>query len=356
MKQQNYEDYWSLTLAFTDFNGTKFRNVLQSCVDFIDKFKNEAYSEEKYSRLQKEIQAFAKIDLISIRKAINQLVKLGFIESLLLGYHKDCLLYLNSKSNRKRNSVLSKIIYTKSCFNRSITNDSNIQQINFLIKTLVENGKLSKSEIIALMLVDIANIEKGYLDNHELKVYESIAQKNGFITRKYNQVSYLYNILNKLDDIVFVNNELYFTEDAKQIFGENLEVTHKKRDPYLHLLFKNQLKDESFEFYKSEKCMVEKLAFPVLIASHIKPFIKSNDFEAYDPNNGILLSRNMDSLFDLGYISFENSGKIIVTQKLSMDVINHLKSYTLAVDFLNENRKKYLDFHRKEVFEKRFSA
>jgi predicted restriction endonuclease len=44
--------------------------------------------------------------------------------------------------------------------------------------------------------------------------------------------------------------------------------------------------------------MLEKLSYPSLVASHIKPFIKSDDFEAYDPNNGILLSRNMDILFD----------------------------------------------------------
>lgn len=205
------------------------------------------------------------------------------------------------------------------------------------------------------MLVDIETIEKGFLNQTELAMYESQAQKSGFITRKYNQVSYLLNILNKLDDVVFVNEELYFTEDAKQIFGENLEVTLKKRDPYLHLLYKNQLKDESFEFYKSEKCMVENLAFPVLIASHIKPFIKSNDNEAYDPDNGFLLSRNIDSLFDLGYITFDNFGKIITAKKLSSDVVKSLKSYSLEISFLNEKRKKYLDFHRNEVFEKRYS-
>lgn len=131
MKHQNYEDYWSLTLAFTDFNGNKFINVLQTCVDFIDKFKNEIYSDEKYARLQNEIQLFAKIDLISVRKAINQLVKMGFIESLLLGYPKDSLEYLKAKSNRKRNSLFSKIIYTKSCFNRSITKDLMFNKLIF---------------------------------------------------------------------------------------------------------------------------------------------------------------------------------------------------------------------------------
>lgn len=57
--------------------------------------------------------------------------------------------------------------------------------------------------------------------------------------------------------------------------------------------------------------MLEKLAYPVLIASHIKPFILSDDTEAYDPNNGLLLSRTLDSLFDLKYISFDDEGNMV---------------------------------------------
>lgn len=183
-----------------------------------------------------------------------------------------------------------------------------------------------------------------------------MANKIDFIKRKYNQIGYLTNLLKKLDDIVFVNNELYFTEDAKQIFGENLEVATRQRNPYLHLLYKNQLREESFSLYNEEKCMVEKLAYPVLIASHIKPFIKSDDIEAYDVNNGFLLSRNIDSLFDLGYITFDNNGKIIFSKKLPKDVTKFVSNYSLEKMFLNEKRKEYLRYHRENVFEKRFNA
>ena len=79
MSEQNYEEYWSLTNAFTDYNGDKFLTTLKICIDFIDEFKREAYSPEKYTRLQLRIQEAIGIELISIRKAINQLVKMGFI-------------------------------------------------------------------------------------------------------------------------------------------------------------------------------------------------------------------------------------------------------------------------------------
>ena len=225
---------------------------------------------------------------------------------------------------------------------------------NFLINTLVEVGKLSKEDIIALMLVDIDDIKKGYLTRIELNHYVIMANHINFIERKYNQIGYLTNLLRKLDDIVFVNNELYFTEDAKQIFGENLEITTRKRNPYLHLIYKNQLKEESFSIYEDEKCMVEQISYPTLIASHIKPFIKSNEDEAYDPNNGILLSRNIDSLFDLGYITFSDNGEIIFASHLKQDVKDFISNYSLDNRFINAKRLEYLEYHRNEVFEKRY--
>ncbi len=38
MSDQNYEEYWSLTNAFTDYNGDKFLATLKICIDFIDKY------------------------------------------------------------------------------------------------------------------------------------------------------------------------------------------------------------------------------------------------------------------------------------------------------------------------------
>lgn len=354
MNEQNYEEYWSLTNAFTDYNGDKFLTTLKICIDFIDEFKNEVYNPEKYTRLQLRIQEAIGIELISIRKAINQLVKMGFINSFLASYQKETKEYLNARTNRKRNTILSKIVYSYSSFNKSINDDSKLHQLNFLINTLVEVGKLSKEDIIALMLVDINDIKKGYLTRIELNHYVIIANQINFIERKYNQIGYLTNLLRKLDDIVFINNELYFTEDAKQIFGENLEIATRKRNPYLHLIYKNQLKEESFSVYEDEKCMVERLSYPTLIASHIKPFIKSNDEEAYDSNNGILLSRNIDSLFDLGYITFSDNGEIIFATHLKQDIKDFISKYTLDDRFINEKRLEYLEYHRNEVFEKRY--
>ena len=346
MPQQNYEDYWKLTNAFTNYNGSKFLDTLKVCVDFIDTNIAEEYSESKYSRLQLEIEKVNPINLISIRKSINQLVKMGFINSFLVSYHPQTKDYINARTNRKRETLLSKIVYSNSSFNRAVNNESSIKQINFLIQTLIEKGKLSKEEIIALMLVDIEAQEETFLSNEDLKKYVKEAKDIGFLKRKYNQVGYLYNILGKLDDLVFVQEDLYFKEDAEQIFGEDLRAITKKRDPYLHRLYKNQLQDECEEVYGNPMCVLEQLCYPVLIASHIKPFINSDENEAYDPNNGLLLSRTIDSLFDLKYISFTDEGKMIFSSRTSNDVKDFWKGYKLENTILNEQRKGYLAYHR----------
>ena len=346
MTYQFYEEYWKLTNAFTDYNGSKFLDTLAVCIKFINDHKDEIYSEEKYSRLQDEIYKVNPINHISIRKSINQLVKMGFVNSFLASLHPQAKEYLEARSNKKRKTLLSKIIYSNSSFNRAVNNESSTKQINFLIQTLIEKGKLSKEEIIALMLVDIESHNETFIIGSELKIYVNEAKDTGFIERKYNQIGYLYNLLGKLDNLVFVQDNLYFKEDAEQIFGEGLGVLSKKRDPYLHRLYKNQLEEECKEIYGNPMCVLEQLSYPVLIASHIKPFIESNENEAYDPNNGLLLSRTIDSLFDLKYISFENNGDMIFSNRISNDVKEFWKDYKLENTILNEERKNYLAYHR----------
>lgn len=352
---QNYEDYWKLTLAYTDINGDKFYNTLKAIIDFINQNPQKISHTEYYNDLQNYVAQMNGLDGTSLRKSINQFVKLGFINNLM-SYNQESIEFLNSKTSRKRQSIFSKVVYKYSSFNSSITEYSPQKEINFLLKTLEEVGHLSKENIIGLMNVRITEYIKGYVTFDELSYHTNIAIENGFIERKYNQVQYLFNLLNKLDDVLFVNNELYFEEDAKIIFGEDLRQETRKRDGYLHRIYKNQLKEEVDEKCGDIECMLEKLAYPSLVASHIKPFIDSDETEAYDSNNGLLLSRNMDILFDQGYISFEDDGRIIYSSELDNDVKIYLKGYKLAPIYLNDERIKYLEYHREKFAQRLRSA
>ena len=54
----------------------------------------------------------------------------------------------------------------------------------------------------------------------------------------------------------------------------------------------------------------------LLKASHIKPWRDSDNAERLDIYNGLLLIPNLDSAFDKGYISFDDGGKIIISDMI----------------------------------------
>ncbi|GEM_PF-3452029 len=96
------------------------------------------------------------------------------------------------------------------------------------------------------------------------------------------------------------------------------------------------------------KCAVLNIeTSPILIASHIKPWRSSSDEERLDPDNGILLSPNLDALFDKNIISFDNLGKIILTDKVSTKIYNSLGiNKDMKLSQINENMLKYLEYHQ----------
>lgn len=92
----------------------------------------------------------------------------------------------------------------------------------------------------------------------------------------------------------------------------------------------------------------------ILIASHIKPWSVSNNTERLSSENGLLLSPTFDKLFDYGFITFSNDGKIITSSHLpkieqSKLGIKNTSSYDLKI---TSEMKENLDYHRDVVFVK----
>jgi hypothetical protein len=91
--------------------------------------------------------------------------------------------------------------------------------------------------------------------------------------------------------------------------------------------------------------------FKLLIASHIKPHAVSTKKEQADPNNGLMLSPLYDKLFDKGYISFSDNGELLISDWLSPQNRRRISfEYSPEDLFLNEQRKKFLEYHRVNVF------
>ncbi len=87
-----------------------------------------------------------------------------------------------------------------------------------------------------------------------------------------------------------------------------------------------------------------------LIASHIKPWRNSDNEEKLDGYNGLLLSPHVDHLFNYGFISFQNSGKLIISKELNPEVLDAWAiSRTFDAGEFKYNHFKYLEFHRAEI-------
>jgi hypothetical protein len=87
----------------------------------------------------------------------------------------------------------------------------------------------------------------------------------------------------------------------------------------------------------------------LLVASHIKPWKVSTNNERLDSYNGLLLLPNFDKAFDLGFITFSEQGKIIVSSHLEeagrLGISNDMKLN------LEPPHQLYMGYHRDEVFE-----
>jgi 5-methylcytosine-specific restriction protein A len=96
------------------------------------------------------------------------------------------------------------------------------------------------------------------------------------------------------------------------------------------------------------KCAVTNFnKLDILIASHIVPWSKASDNERLDVNNGLLLSPTYDALFDKHLITFDNNGKIILSDKIEFSAYQKIGiTGKEKIDGLSEYNHHYLQKHQ----------
>jgi len=88
-----------------------------------------------------------------------------------------------------------------------------------------------------------------------------------------------------------------------------------------------------------------------LIASHIKPWSESSNFERLSENNGLMLAPHVDHLFVHGYISFSDVGDLLISPKCATGVLATwgISSSNNVGPFRNAQRP-FLAYHRAHCF------
>lgn len=160
---------------------------------------------------------------------------------------------------------------------------------------------------------------------------------NDEINKKvYEYIDNYEKRLKKLDD--------WFTDFSRPLEGYEKEAVIKARvnqDKFRKMLLKR---------YGGKCCLCGVHTPELLIASHIKPWSKCSNSEKVSNYNGLLLCPNHDKLFDAGYISFEDDGKIIISEQLDDSDRVFLNIVPLMSLKDTEGMKSFLRYHKTHIF------
>lgn len=93
---------------------------------------------------------------------------------------------------------------------------------------------------------------------------------------------------------------------------------------------------------------------PALDAAHIKPFASGGTHEL---SNGILLRRDIHSVFDAGYVTIDEQHRFVVSDRVKTDFDNgneyrrlHGTSLTMPTDGSDRPAQEFLRWHNEKVF------
>ena len=128
--------------------------------------------------------------------------------------------------------------------------------------------------------------------------------------------------------------------DQKQLKDERGDKARKGQEKYREQVFKE------YPF-----CVVSHVTDPnLLTACHIKDYAHCNQAEQYDKYNGFTMTPTIHKLFDLGYLTFDKTGKMILSDffrnndRRCLDLLR-VKSINLKPEVL-----PYLEWHNEHTF------
>lgn len=105
--------------------------------------------------------------------------------------------------------------------------------------------------------------------------------------------------------------------------------------------------------YWENSCSVTKVGNKQLLrASHIKPWKDSDNRERLDKYNGLLLSPDLDALFDCGLITFDDNLEIKISPEIEKAELKKLGvDDKMRLRQIEDKHKAYLKYHRDHIFQ-----
>lgn len=353
------------------------------CASFDIYDKNDILIEENYSTKtlfqEKEFFTLFKIkdleyqyynNLVNIlNRNISYNVQIDAFEDTIIecfgSAFKNISLYLTTKNIKRDIEIFTKsygiygnLVYQQKDIVKQYENitSSRVGQIENQVFNAFYLNFLEKFEYTACQINQIL-LTKDYIKLNKLKslceyktLWEKIKEKLGDKIIFYIDFEKGFIVKNGIDiDAFQINNNLTI-EDIEENF-KNIETTEKET------IVKSRIGQDKLrkELLKHKQCceLCGLELEDVLVASHIKPWSESTNDEKLDLENVLLLCPMHDKLFDKGYISFDNNGKIIISNELSEEtqaLLNiHDESY---IGLVSEKKSEFLKYHRQNIFKK----
>ncbi len=173
---------------------------------------------------------------------------------------------------------------------------------------------------------------------------------------RFTRIAYgVYALTEFLEEVEKNDIGKFTTKKNKIVFERNTHIETTESILLTKIRIGQQtFRDKLLELLKF--CPITKIDDKrLLIASHIKPWAFSDNEERLDVFNGFLFSPLYDKLFDksIGLITFTPEKKVLISKRLSKQNRDKLgiKNGQIIEDLPVEGREKFLEFHRKHIFQ-----
>lgn len=188
-----------------------------------------------------------------------------------------------------------------------------------------------------------------YLTRVPTQLAEEIIRLIGTEARNLTTAAKVMDAENPTDAVGLVEWEEYQLEELKR----DNAIPETEREA-LVMARRGQGKFRQMVSKVEDRCRVTKVDKPEhLRASHCKPWRDSDNLERLDGENGLLLTPTIDHLFDRGFISFDDSGDLLISpvaHRASLERMGIQTESRTNVGRFSSGQKRYLDFHRNSVF------
>lgn len=191
---------------------------------------------------------------------------------------------------------------------------------------------------------------QSYDDIDDLLATDASRQQDRSIYTKPNDIVNFKSALRKYlkfrqSDFAHQQEDTILAEINKVQNDSTLSVTEREAIVKARV-GQGKFRDRLVDYWRG--CSVSTFShFDLLIASHIMPWRDADNQQRLDVFNGLLLLPNYDKLFDKGYISFDDNGRIIYSRYIDDTDRRLLKmDNTLHLIKIEDEHKTYLKYHR----------